>query len=413
MFKKNQSNKLSKIRIFSIATIITTIFYWLCAFVTRGDTIALYLSSDPNDTFMDYFNMLANIPEETPYLHNANYPALSFVIWKFFYHIIPYSPDGNDGFFLRNSMYGLLGFIFCLMMSIIVLWEIFKYIQKDNKADSYLFSVALLFSGPFFFTYERGNIILLSFIFALLFSLLYKSEKKTYRYIAYTCLAISAAIKIYPAILGIIMLTKKHWKEVGILICLGIVFFILPFFCFDGLDSLKTMINGIMLSSAGGAKLGFGYNFSFQNCLRIGYGFAGILKENISTISLSIPVVISLLIYILNEDEWKKMFALVLLILWIPSFSYTYTLIFFTIPLISFLKQRYKKGDIFYLIGFVLIFSFYALPKIDSLNYLLGVEFKFYMTGGMLLINFTIIIMSITLIFTGIYRVFTKVGIKK
>lgn len=393
---------IRRIKIFSCSVIILNLLFWIIAFVTRGNTISLYFSSDPFNTAMDYFNMLANIPEETPYIYNSNYPALPFVIWKVLYHIIPYSDAGTDGFFLREFMYAQLGYILYFTITIIVLWELLRHCIQTKKQYSYLFATAIIFSGPFLFTFERGNIILLSLIFTIPFILLYDSREKKYRYIAYLCLAVAAAIKIYPALFGLILLVKKKWKETGILILLGILFFFVPFFFFDGFSSFKTMLNGIMVSSTENVKIGFGYNFSFQNLIRIIYGFTGHFKENLSLGTLIIPLIISLIIFLLHDTEWKRLFAISLLIVWMPSFSYTYVLIFFTVPLISFLRENEQAVSKIYSLFFTLIFTAYSLPKFDKINYLLGEEFKFYLTGGMVFINLIIVLMAITIIVEGI-----------
>ena len=104
----------------------------------------------------------------------------------------------------------------------------------------------------------------------------------------------------------------------------------------------------------------------------------------------------------MNDTLWKKLFALTLLIIWIPTFSYTYTLLFLILPLIFFLKDQNKCGDIFYSICFALLLAPWCLPKMYSINYLCGEEFKFYLTYGMLICNALILLMGIVLFLTGV-----------
>lgn len=378
------------------------IIFWLSAIITRGDSISLYFLSDSKDTYMDYFNMLSNIEGLDPYYANANYPALAFVIWRLFYRIVPWNESNTVGYFLRETQAAQLGFILFMLFCIIMIWELSKLYSEDKGIYKLLFPVCIITSGPVLFTIERGNIIILSFIFSFIFLLLYDSEKKELRYFAYLCLSIAAGIKIYPAVLGILVLSKRRYKESILLIGMGIIIFIVPFFAFDGLDSFLTMIKGIFISSSDTLSWGYGYNFSFNNLIRMIQGLMGNYVEGTHPTFLLIPAFISALVYILNKETWKKVFALVIFMIWIPGFSYTYVLIFMILPLVLFLKAPNSSFDFLYTIFFVCIMGIWCLPKIEYINYLNGDEFRWYLTYGMLIVNLIIVLFSVLLIYDGI-----------
>lgn len=395
--------KNKKSYIFAAVLIGMTAIFWLVALITRGATLNLYFVPDSNNTYMDYFHMLSNIEGVDPYYQNANYPALPFVIWRVLYRMIPWSESNSDGFYLRTNMYADLGFILMLLLCIIIMWEAFQYyFQLTTKNFRLLFSFSILFSGVMLFTIERGNIILLSFLFSLIYIILFDSDNKLYRYIAYVCLALSAAIKLYPAVFGILVLYKKRYKEGIYLLILGVMFFILPFFVFDGIHSLEAMVKGFSVSSSEVLNWGYGYNFSFFNLIRIFFGIKGTYISSLPGKIMILPILLCCGIYLMNDTLWKKLFALTLLIIWIPTFSYTYTLLFLILPLIFFLKDQNKCGDIFYSICFALLLAPWCLPKMYSINYLCGEEFKFYLTYGMLICNALILLMGIVLFLTGV-----------
>ncbi len=389
--------------LFSGILLTMTAVFWFVALITRGESVSFYFVPDPTDTYMDYFNMLSNIEGLDPYYQNANYPALPFVIWRIFYRMIPWNESNADGFFLRNNIYAQLGFILLMLICMITLWELLSnYFEYLGKQLRLFLCMSIFFSGTILFTIERGNIILLAFIFSLVYIMLFDSEKKVNRYIAYICLALAAAIKIYPAILGVLVICRKRYKECFHLIIMGILCFILPFFAFDGINSLKIMINGIFISSSESLTLGFGYNFSFSNFIRMLYGFSGVYKETLPVWFTIIPILLCISVYILNDKLWRKVYALTLLTIWLPGFSYTYTLLFLILPLILFLKEDYEKLDWIYVIGFALILSPWCLPKMSSVNFLCGEEFKFYLTGGTLIVNLLIFGLTILLVVSGI-----------
>ena len=164
--------------------------------------------NDFTNTSMDYFNMLSNLYTLKPYSANANYPAMCFLILRVLYHMIPLVPEGNDGFYLRNYMPAQLGYIIYTIVLILGIYELLTAFCKKNEAENKLIAFSIIISGPFIFTLERGNIILVALLFLLLYVLLYNSDNRKYRYLAYIALAISASIKIYPALFGLMIIYK-------------------------------------------------------------------------------------------------------------------------------------------------------------------------------------------------------------
>ena len=309
--------------------------------------------------------------------------------------MIPFYPEGNQGKFLRDTMEAQLGFILFMLFCIIALYELIKHLVESENSSKIIISIAILFSGSIVFAIERGNIILLSFIFTLLFIRLYDSKSKKIRYLSYFCLAVAAAIKIYPAFFGLLVLNKKRYKEAVDLFIIGLLIFILPFLFFNGSLDFRTMINGILISSSDNVYLGFGYNFSFFNLVRIIIGFSGKFLLDISSIFYIIPVVICFSIYFLSKEIWQKTLAIALFLIWIPAFSYTYTLIFLTIPMLLLLNVAARKVDYFYLILLALTQIPYFLPKIKCIDQLSENGFKFQLTWGMLIINLCILLIAI------------------
>lgn len=391
--------------IFSVMLLSGIALYWLVMCLTSGQNMEAYYLNDFADTSMDYFNMLANIKYGDPYIFHSNYPAMCFFILKVLFKIIPDGYVGLDGYGLRNCMPAQLGYI-CLMLSIlIIIWEVIKVQFKGRHLEGYLAASAFMLSGPMIFTIERGNLILVSFAFLLIFTACYDSPKKCIRYLGYVALAISASLKIYPALFGILILQKKRYKEAGMTMILGTLFFVLPFFIFNGIQSIKDMIGGIFLSSSLQGNYGMGYNFSFVNLIKILAALCGIVIENIPGIVKVIPIVVCSLIYVLNKENWKKIFAISLFCIWMPEFSYTYTLIYFIAAVIVYFKEEnFVKNNFSYLyrILFLIIFLPLALPSISNMDI---EDAKLPITLPTIIINFAIVSMSVFMIIEGItYR---------
>lgn len=71
----------------------------------------------------------------------------------------------------------------------------------------------MLFTAPYVFVFERGNMVIIALIGTCLYVLLYDSDKIYCRILAYFALAVAVAIKLYPAVFGILTVLKKGIKK--------------------------------------------------------------------------------------------------------------------------------------------------------------------------------------------------------
>ncbi len=392
--------------VFSIVALLFILLYWFIMVITRGNWLNTYYLNDYNDTYMDYYNMLANLYDaKHPYRFNANYPALCFLIWRVLFHIVPFIPESANSFFLRTYTPATLGYILCNVFLLIYIYELLSHMISGKKITRLLLSVSIIFSGPFIFALERGNIILLSFAFTLSFCVLYNSDKKTYRILGYLCLSIAAAVKIYPALFGLLVIHKKRVRESILAVFIGIIVFLIPFFSFEGIKSFKDFLHGILYANSLQGDIGMGYNFSLKNLTKI---FSVILGHNFTTyypFLLIIMVCLCLALSLLSTKEWQRSLGIILMIIWIPDFSYTYVLIFLFIPLIQFLNelQGTEISIKNLLIGFcfLLIQIPLALPTLAQYDIF---NAKFPLTYPTLIINFAIVCLAIiTYIDTLVY----------
>lgn len=391
---------------FSVCVLVGIAVYWLINLLTRSSNIDAYFVTDHGDTAMDYFNMLSNLNNSDPWYANANYPAICFLFWKIMHRFLPVA-DFQDGFYLRGNMIAQLGYILFVLVCIVIIWEAIKWCAKGTQGEKILFACALLFSGPMFFLLERGNILLVVLAFSMIFLALYDSPKLFTRIIAYLCLAIAAAIKIYPAVFGLLVLSKKRYKEAGILIALGSTIFIAPFFVFDGLESISKMIEGFSAAADVQLGIGLGINFCINNFIQIVAAFCGRNLTSVPEWVSVVAVIFCLFLFVISKNEWQKLYALVLLCIWFPSFSYTYTLVLLFLPIISFMhrSERWQQGRfrIFYAIAFALMIIPYALPMATSLNNILGLDYvKFPLSWGAVIINVMLVLVAIMTTIDGI-----------
>ena len=91
-----------------------------------------------------------------------------------------------------------------------------------------------MLSFPFLYLFERGNILLLTFVLVLIFLVFGDSPSRTRRELALLALAAAAALKLYPAIFALFLLRDKRYRELGRVILYFLLLSVLPTFFFGG-----------------------------------------------------------------------------------------------------------------------------------------------------------------------------------
>lgn len=314
--------------------------YYLVCFMTDGKYIISIFANDPHDTFMDYFNSLNNAKFD-PYVDmNSNYPALACLIYKFVFTIIPQELRDGNGFNLRNIQMAMIPFI---LYNTIIIWFINLLVRAKSTlsiTNKSILTFLILISAPFVFTIERGNLIFLSFALTLFFALFYDSDNKYIKELSFVALAIAAAIKIYPAIFGLLLVKRKKIKEALRLALYGIFAFVVPFFYYDGIKSLQIMIGALGYTSNLADEIGYGINVSLFNiCKTLG----AIFNSNIADGAISVLYVLVIGILVISffaiDSRWKENLCLVMLLVLLPKTNYYYVMIFLLIPFVEYLND--------------------------------------------------------------------------
>ena len=123
----------------------------------------------------------------------------------------------------------LIIIILILIVNMIALYELIRSCKNGNKAVKIMTSIAFCLSMPVIFTIERANFLLMTLFFILFYIFNYDSENKTRRELALISLAMASALKLTPAVLGILLLYNKQWKEAIRTVIYGLILGMVPF----------------------------------------------------------------------------------------------------------------------------------------------------------------------------------------
>lgn len=352
----------------------------------------LFHSGKYTDMYMDFFNSIRDGGSDNVYSERNNiYPPLCVLIFRILSKLI--DPElVATGFRQRSLLQSdqlcmMIYIIFALIcvMSMVRLIESYANIRSVGKLKLHasIISYAMIISYPVMFCLERGNILILSVIFAMFFIFFKDSENKIIRELSYISLALSAGIKLYPAIFGLSLIIEKKYKEAVRLIIYGIIIVVGPIVFF--LDEFRADPASFSYGAFSLLKIGAGITADaestsiFEKLIKNLLNFALNKKSSLNFSSVSvqnfifmakgdgtvakivclITEVIAAFCAFTTKREWQKVFLLAYLMLNIPSASNSYALSFLLIPFIIFLfgKQTYRYKDWIYLVCFSLLLT--------------------------------------------------------
>ena len=329
----------------------------------------LFHSGPYTDMYMDFFNSIRDGGSPNVYSARNNiYPPLCVLIFRILSKLI--DPSLVSTHFRQRTMLQadqlcmIIYILFALIciMSLVRLIESYANIKTEGKLQTQaaVISYAMIISYPVMFCLERGNILILSVIFAMFFMFFKDSENKIIREMSYISLALSAGIKLYPAIFGLTLIIEKKYKEAIRLMVYGIIVVVFPIVFF--LDEFRTNPASVsfgvlpLLKIGSGAVAGAETTSALEKLIKNLLNFAVNKKSslNFSSVSIqnfvfmaqgnatvakavcAITEIIAALCAFKAKREWQKVFLLCYLMLNIPSASNSYALSFLLIPFISF-----------------------------------------------------------------------------
>ncbi len=221
---------------------------------------------------------------------------------------------------------------------------------------------------------DRGNFESLLFIFLLLFIFFYL--KKRYA-ISAVILALAISTKLYPAILLVLFIPERKYREIALSLFTTVVITFMSLLFFKGgfLPNLSFLLEG---ANFGSNSLFAQFTSITSNTVQRGvtlltlikifYFETGILPGFIKNHFLMIYMIVAsmiglfVLLYVifLEKEMWKKVALLIFSMLLLPPISADYKLLYVFIPLFIFLNNKNSsRVDLLYLV----LFGLMLIPK--------------------------------------------------
>lgn len=332
-------------------------------------SLSYYFFFDETDSFMDFFNSVYQTHFDARI--SGVYPPFPSMVYALLNLLVP--PEVDDvmltarerAISLRSAPVGIVMIAFHIGLFFIALLCLLWAWKKQHNRQLPLWCIVL--AGPLLFAIQRGNIVIYAFLFTLAFYLFHDDSRAWVRQIAYVCLAIAANIKLYPAIFGLFIFTRKRWKDVLATIGYGLCLLVMPALLFPGgatATILRFCRSLLHFSSTGdGGQFFVPYcNFAWKNLC--GWGMKSLSKafgtsllewqpvgEKLGLVCLSL---MCLWIFVQGREKWMKSFALTVLCIFIPGISYRYVLIFLVLPFLDYCSEKSEVAFVSICFGLLL-----------------------------------------------------------
>ena len=231
-------------------------------------------------------------------------------------------------------------------------------VSKEKKGIISFFTILSLpmFAGAL----ERGNCIIFVIAFLLLAVAWKDSDNKFERELALISIAMAVGLKLYPAVIGLLYIKEKRYKESIRLIIYGIITVFVPFLFTGGINSMIIFFNTM---------------FSRNDLIDIGriQCFKGLIATLLNDNTNGIIVVLYyafvgmlLLALMTTKDRLRELAYLAVFMSTVPSNGFRITLLYWLMPLM-FLFEKNTVSSIRKAVYAILLAFIFALPAIAGL----------------------------------------------
>lgn len=334
---------------------------------SSGNAVESILFYDADNTFMDLYNPISFAASANPYENSkdgAMYPPLAYMLYRNLGRALKPYVYTDDPFTLRDLQCGRMLTLLVTLSGMLPLIYLFYRKYRGRDGEKLLFIACMLLSSPYLYLVERGNNLIWVIWLLLLFVLGYRSRNKWVRELSLISLAVAFALKLYPAVFGLLLLIDKQYRSAIRCSVYAIVLLIVPLFYFNGISTLNVFIFNLQHSIQ--ATVSGVCRVDWHTTLASWFVWFGNSEEaGLQTAaSLTVPLLIVLgAAAFLFKPLWKRCLCITLIATLIPSFNFYYVIVLMMIPLFLLLQsEKYDRKDIAYAALMALMLMLFLSP---------------------------------------------------
>jgi hypothetical protein len=369
----------------------TLFFYWKGMFLKQSFPFNTYLPA-PENRFGDYWGVVHGWQVDhfrAAGLGMSYFPGL--YLFADFFSRLSFSVSP------AIDTVGLSLILFLVIFSVFVAGYCYANLKAGRITESATRVVICTFlSYPVLFTLHTGNFEAIVFMLLACFATLYQQKKYA---LSTLPLAWAIAMKAFPAVLLILFIADRKYREL-LYALLGVAFFcLLPLLVYPGgilegaggylsrLKASQKMYADVMVMVPSGMHFGHSLVNAVQLMMGNTFPDRTLFFKPYAAFALGFFAVVSAYIVLVERELWKKMTLLVSCMCLLPFTSTDYKLLHFYIPLFMFINSKEKgRFDGVYIVGLTLMLA----PK-----------FFLVIKGNGLMHEHTYIVPALMLLMTG------------
>ena len=343
---------------FILVSSICILTFLIITIFTGGQALSSLLFIDPQNTFMDFYNVIF-IAHMDPYSNGGIYPPLTYAIFYLIgNYTLPYLPTPIyvNNYDIKDIQTAELSLALFLIVSFYVLYVGISHLYEGSKHSKEIIIVCLLLSPSILFAIERANTAILTMAFIMLFLVTYKSKNSKNKILSIIFLTLAVCTKVYAIIFILLPIIEKESKNYWCVLILSLLITnTIPFLVVGG-DPILYISNLIGWSSSGGSGNIFPTGATLDQLYDIIVDNAAYLAFVTKIILLAIIAIITIFNKIKNCWEDIALISIIMILVG-GSFAGYYQL--FLIPaFILFLNEEktFSKRNLVILACFIAMF---------------------------------------------------------
>ncbi len=331
------------------------------------------LQVDGNDWFMDWYNVVYYSIGKKPYIwgltEERSLPPLTFLLLYPFSKLYDYDVTGwVEGISRYEARYAQLpivaGVIVFITSYLLLFYSLYKSSRRGTDLRRAGLLIILFLSGVNLYCVDRGNLQVVTAAAVFLYIFLCDTESGSKgntdgvpyglrSCIGIFCLAFAAALKLFPAMMGVLLLYRRKWKEAAAAFILGMLLLFLPFFW---MDQPFFEAVGAFFRTLGEHAASYMTVADFGFSTPVITGLTGVSHGVLQVIAY-IMAVLSVCFAWAYDKRWKKILLLTLTLILTSGQQGYYCLMFLFLPIVLFFEEEHRRTDLIYVLMFAVILS--------------------------------------------------------
>ena len=294
------------------------------------------------------------------------FPPFSYMLYYFFYRVsamdgaVPVSWLAAD----NGGAYLYVYIVFVIVSVLVVYLAVESFLHRRMHKSVF---ACIMASGAFLGSgLIVGNTIFLVLAMMLLALDWKDSDSKVKRELALIFIAMSAGLKIYPAIFGFLYVKERRWKETFRLILYGMIVAFVPFVFFGGVQGFITWFKHIT------AAMYFIEFARIQYIRGVAVYIMTLITGNIDSrlvnrVALYAPTVFLVLMFafgMLSRNKIRPIYFFTAAMVFFPTNAYRYSLGLFAIPMLFWFRDEAENSTTDNWITSLLYAGIFGIPML-------------------------------------------------